>query len=58
MHNKIEENFEREYFEMFGLKKSDLPALMIIIIHKEIYKFKYEGELEIKKISKFLIDFS
>ena len=43
---------------MFGLDRNDLPALMIIIIHKQIYKFKFEGEMNLKNIAQFLNDFS
>lgn len=44
--------------DMFGLKRNDLPALMIVIIHKKVYKFKFEGEFNLKNIATFLNDFS
>ena len=58
MHNKNEEEFESQYREMFGLTHDDLPALMIIIIHKQTYKFKFEKEMTLKNVAEFLNDFA
>lgn len=57
LHNKLAQPFEREYIELFGVKRSDTPVLYIGVIGRDIKKFKFNDIWTKANLAKFILDF-
>lgn len=57
MHNKLQSDFETEYFPLLGVNKTQLPALLILIFNQKFIKYIYEGDWSPESLDTFVSDF-
>jgi thiol-disulfide isomerase/thioredoxin len=53
LHNRLQSEFESEYFPLFEAKESDLPLLWIVEMKQPMKKIRYQGKWDPKAIRAF-----